>query len=180
MVRSRKQSDRIVIDESTEVTVLAVRGGRVRLGLTAPAEVQIYGHGVHAFDLASFDVLTRRRRPVAIPDIACPLTGVVLDGGQLFAILAALTHLFEQLSQKRPAPATAGSRAVAVTQLSGALGVFDANEIHDLAFGDVKAQTKFVVEVHGLIVPWRWPGKGQFGRHYEMQTGPRLRWSYAD
>lgn len=42
LVLSRKQGQRIVIGKNIEVNVLAVRGDRVRLGFSAPAEIQIH------------------------------------------------------------------------------------------------------------------------------------------
>ncbi|MFN8855661.1 MAG: carbon storage regulator [Planctomycetaceae bacterium] len=41
LVLSRKIGDRIVIDGGIEVVVLAVEGGRVRLGIAAPRDCQI-------------------------------------------------------------------------------------------------------------------------------------------
>lgn len=41
LVLSRKRSERIFIGENVELTVLEVRGNRVKLGLTAPPEVSI-------------------------------------------------------------------------------------------------------------------------------------------
>jgi carbon storage regulator len=39
LVLSRKVGEKVLIGGRVVVTVLAVRGGRVRLGITAPAEV---------------------------------------------------------------------------------------------------------------------------------------------
>lgn len=41
LVLSRKTDESIVIDETVNIVVLSVRGGRVRLGIEAPKEVQI-------------------------------------------------------------------------------------------------------------------------------------------
>jgi len=41
LVLSRKIGESLLIDSKTEVRVLEVRGGRVRLGITAPAELTI-------------------------------------------------------------------------------------------------------------------------------------------
>ena len=41
LVLRRKVGERIVIGDSIEVTVLRVRGGKVRLGFTAPASVRV-------------------------------------------------------------------------------------------------------------------------------------------
>lgn len=42
LVLSRKRGESIVIDGSITVTVLDVKGDRIRLGFEAPAEVPIY------------------------------------------------------------------------------------------------------------------------------------------
>lgn len=42
LVLSRKCGERLCIADSIEVTVISVQGGRVRLGITAPAEVSIH------------------------------------------------------------------------------------------------------------------------------------------
>ena len=41
LVLSRKVGDRIVIDENIEVTVVRIRGNRVRLGVTAPRDISV-------------------------------------------------------------------------------------------------------------------------------------------
>ena len=41
LVLSRKQGQTIVIDDRIQVTVLKVKGGGVRVGIEAPAEVSI-------------------------------------------------------------------------------------------------------------------------------------------
>lgn len=41
LVLTRRQNETIVISECVEVQVLGIEGGRVRLGITAPAEVSI-------------------------------------------------------------------------------------------------------------------------------------------
>jgi carbon storage regulator len=41
LVLTRKQGEQIIIGENIRITVLAVEGNRVRLGLTAPDDVSI-------------------------------------------------------------------------------------------------------------------------------------------
>ena len=41
LVLSRKAGRRICIDDSIQISVLEVRGGKVRLGLVAPLQVEI-------------------------------------------------------------------------------------------------------------------------------------------
>ncbi len=42
LVLSRRQGEEIVIGDSIRVTVLAVEGNRVKLGIAAPAEVPVH------------------------------------------------------------------------------------------------------------------------------------------
>ncbi len=42
LVLSRKQDQKIVIDGNIEVTVVGIRGDKIRLGISAPKEVDIY------------------------------------------------------------------------------------------------------------------------------------------
>jgi len=42
LVLTRKVGERIVIDENVEITVVQVRGNKVRLGVTAPRRVSIH------------------------------------------------------------------------------------------------------------------------------------------
>lgn len=41
LVLSRKLGEKICLGEEITVTVLAIRGGQVRLGITAPADVRV-------------------------------------------------------------------------------------------------------------------------------------------
>ena len=41
LVLSRKQDEKIVIDGNIEVTVVGIRGDKIRLGIKAPKEVDI-------------------------------------------------------------------------------------------------------------------------------------------
>ena len=47
LVLSRKPGEEIVIGNNIRLTVLAIDGGRVRLGFTAPAEVPILRYELH-------------------------------------------------------------------------------------------------------------------------------------
>ena len=42
LVLSRKTGERIIIGENIELTVVRIQGGRVRLGIAAPAGVPIH------------------------------------------------------------------------------------------------------------------------------------------
>jgi len=48
LVLSRKKNESIVIDESIVITVVDVRGDKVRLGISAPREVPVHRSEVHA------------------------------------------------------------------------------------------------------------------------------------
>src|SRR5690349_10822649 len=77
---------------------------------------------------------------------------VILGRRQTLGDLAAGDGLIEQLLQKRPAPAAAGPRAEAFTELRSPLGLLDANKVDHLALGDVKAEAELVVQFHPGIV----------------------------
>ncbi|MBM81906.1 MAG: carbon storage regulator [Planctomycetaceae bacterium] len=48
LVLSRKRNESIVIDDNILITVVDVRGDKVRLGIQAPREVPIHRSEVHA------------------------------------------------------------------------------------------------------------------------------------
>lgn len=48
LVLSRKKNESIVIDDSIIVTVVEIRGDKVRLGIQAPKEVPVHRSEVHA------------------------------------------------------------------------------------------------------------------------------------
>lgn len=48
LVLSRKKQEQIVIDEEILVTVIDIRGDKVRLGVTAPKDVPVHRKEVHA------------------------------------------------------------------------------------------------------------------------------------
>ena len=48
LVLSRKRGEKIVIGEHVTITVLEVRGDRVKLGFTAPAETPIHREEIHS------------------------------------------------------------------------------------------------------------------------------------
>jgi len=47
LVLSRKKNEKIVINESIVVTVVDVRGDRVRIGIDAPRDVPIHREEIH-------------------------------------------------------------------------------------------------------------------------------------
>ena len=42
LVLSRKKSERIIIDDSIKITVVEIRGDKVRLGIEAPSNVPVH------------------------------------------------------------------------------------------------------------------------------------------
>ena len=48
LVLSRKKNESIVIDDNIVITVVEVRGDKVRLGIQAPREVPVHRSEVHA------------------------------------------------------------------------------------------------------------------------------------
>lgn len=48
LVLSRKQNERIRIGENIELLVVSVKGGKVRLGITAPLEIPVHREEVLA------------------------------------------------------------------------------------------------------------------------------------
>jgi len=64
LVLTRRISERIVIDDEITVTVVAIRGDKVRLGISAPPSVRVDRSEVHERRLL--------RRP-AVPRTSVPL-----------------------------------------------------------------------------------------------------------
>lgn len=48
LVLSRKKNEKIIINDSIVITVVDVRGDRVRIGIDAPRDVPIHREEVHA------------------------------------------------------------------------------------------------------------------------------------
>jgi carbon storage regulator len=48
LVLSRKKDESIVIDDQIVITVVEIRGDKVRLGIQAPKEVPVHRSEVHA------------------------------------------------------------------------------------------------------------------------------------
>ena len=63
LVLGRKVGERIIIGEDIELTVVGIRGGnRVRLGISAPADVSV--HRQEVFARVRYDhELTKQRTP---------------------------------------------------------------------------------------------------------------------
>lgn len=57
LVLSRKRNESIVIDGSIVITVVEIRGDKVRLGIEAPREVPIHRQEVSAAIIAEMELL---------------------------------------------------------------------------------------------------------------------------
>jgi carbon storage regulator len=57
LVLSRKKDESIIIDGSIVITVVEIRGDKVRLGIQAPREVPIHRQEISAAILAEADLL---------------------------------------------------------------------------------------------------------------------------
>jgi carbon storage regulator len=53
LVLSRKEGEQIVVGDNIRVTILAIKGNRVRLGLVAPPDVSILRQELDALDSSS-------------------------------------------------------------------------------------------------------------------------------
>ena len=47
LVLSRKQGERIIVDDCVTITVVELRGGKVRLGFCAPEQVAIHRQEIY-------------------------------------------------------------------------------------------------------------------------------------
>ena len=61
LVLSRKNNESIVINDQIVVTVIEIRGDKVRLGIEAPKEVPVHRREV-------FDAIKRAQREESSPD----------------------------------------------------------------------------------------------------------------
>jgi carbon storage regulator len=63
LVLSRKKNESIVIDDTIVVTVVEIRGDKVRLGIKAPKEVPVHRSEVHE----AIHAEQLRKDPPAVP-----------------------------------------------------------------------------------------------------------------
>lgn len=55
LVLSRKKNEKIVINESIVITIVDVRGDRVRIGIDAPRDVTIHREEIHGAIVRALD-----------------------------------------------------------------------------------------------------------------------------
>lgn len=63
LVLSRRPGEEIVINNNIRVTVVAVKGDRVRIGISAPAEVPVDRAEIHARRMQFLDIPVVSRSP---------------------------------------------------------------------------------------------------------------------
>ena len=66
LVLTRKVGEKVVIDGCITVTVLAVDGSKIRLGITAPPEVRIDREEVHRQRMEFAEVELNADEPVCV------------------------------------------------------------------------------------------------------------------
>ncbi len=69
LVLSRKKNESIVINDSIVITVVEIRGDKVRLGIEAPREVPIHRSEVHAAIVAQGNVPAAAEQACSSPEI---------------------------------------------------------------------------------------------------------------
>jgi carbon storage regulator len=67
LVLSRKKNESIVIDENIVITVVEVRGDKVRLGIQAPREVPIHRSEIHEAILSEQEAAAKKDPPTVHP-----------------------------------------------------------------------------------------------------------------
>lgn len=68
LVLSRKKNESIVVNDSIVITVVEIRGDKVRLGIEAPREVPIHRSEVHAAIVAQ-EVPAPTDQPCSSPEV---------------------------------------------------------------------------------------------------------------
>ena len=69
LVLSRKKNESIVINDSIVITVVEIRGDKVRLGIEAPREVPIHRSEVHAAIVAQEKFPVTAEQSCSSPEI---------------------------------------------------------------------------------------------------------------
>jgi carbon storage regulator len=63
LVLSRKKNESIVIDDNIVITVVEIRGDKVRLGIQAPREVPVHRSEIHAAIQSEQAALSNEAKP---------------------------------------------------------------------------------------------------------------------
>ncbi|QDT91213.1 carbon storage regulator CsrA [Gimesia algae] len=66
LVLSRKKNEKIVIDENIVITIVEIRGDKVRLGIEAPREVPI--HRSEVYDAIQNEQNSVPQEPNSVPE----------------------------------------------------------------------------------------------------------------
>jgi len=69
LVLSRKKNESIVVNDSIVITVVEIRGDKVRLGIEAPREVPIHRSEVHAAIVAQTNEQTPAQESCSSPEM---------------------------------------------------------------------------------------------------------------
>ncbi|MBS0202347.1 MAG: carbon storage regulator CsrA [Planctomycetes bacterium] len=69
LVLSRKKNESIVVNDSIVITVVEIRGDKVRLGIEAPREVPIHRSEVHAAIVAQENAPAPAEQPCSSPEV---------------------------------------------------------------------------------------------------------------
>ncbi len=75
LVLSRQRDETIMIGDDIEVTVVDIRGDKVRLGINAPKEISVHRKEV-------YDAIRREKRAAGVPAGAAPGGVIVTDEGE--------------------------------------------------------------------------------------------------
>ncbi len=69
LVLSRKKNESIVVNDSIVITVVEIRGDKVRLGIEAPREVPIHRSEVHAAIVAQTNAPAPAEQSCSSPEM---------------------------------------------------------------------------------------------------------------
>lgn len=69
LVLSRKKNESIVVNDSIVITVVEIRGDKVRLGIEAPREVPIHRSEVHAAIVAQANTPSPAEESCSSPEM---------------------------------------------------------------------------------------------------------------
>jgi carbon storage regulator len=82
LILARRPNESLVIDNNITLTVLAIKGNQVRLGITAPRDVVIDREEVHQRKLAEYRTSAARHFADPNATISTPAPSAVRSGGE--------------------------------------------------------------------------------------------------